>query len=183
MDQIIETRLVVPTGGYERIDLELVPKEGGQARLKTAASSGAGPIDIVGGQHPDWSRTEARVYEQFLACVSPKAAKRISLVEATARCTARDMLKYAFVASRFLQEGQTITVVTYPLHNWRCRWTLRWAFLLRGRWPKLFGLDSNENAHYSIVQEVILLVVTLIDPFWIWIGLPFVWLANRRVNE
>lgn len=184
----MERRIVVPTAGTQKRmwnQERLEPSEPGFERLRAAVQFSTDPFDLVGGQRDAYSESEAVVYSRWFD--GDPYSSRVGLIEARACCTARDMWHYArrIVAnSSELKGPPTLAIVSYPAHRWRVKYTLRWAFiLLDGRWPKLEDVESSERIRYSKWMETVLIAVTIVDPFWIWLGLPLVWLANRRTNE
>lgn len=178
---------IVPTTGYWSNGEELIPSDQGIRRIDVLINwleqdrqrAGA----FVGGQNKNYELSEAFVYWEHFRHRRPDLKDRIEYIDARAHCTARDMWRFAQRlggGGGFGSLPSRIIIFSYHEHLWRAMYSLKWAL----RWTfwssvELRGVETYE-VNYSRFKEAVLCTITVLDPFWIWLGLPLVWLANQR---
>jgi len=173
--------MLIPTAGYESGTRE--PSERGIHRMRRATEfigkSTNFRIGIVGGEgmaYLDYFNSHFPKYWEMVAFVShstkitnrdfPEATESIDAFFQTPNCSSRE---------RQRAEYSNLHIISHPNHLWIIRRVLK-----KLGYRDITHYHSGETAPYPYLTQQILCLVTRIDPFYKWLGLPLVWLASRR---
>lgn len=178
--------LIVPTAGFDAATG--IPTEAGRSRLRSADEAlrfgETQAIAIIGGRRLS-GPGEAEVYYRYAQEHFDRVAMATVIVDASATCTNRNLLAVADKIRSYLASvGKDMAtaelgVTSYEQHMERVAIVLR----RMGYKRPIQHRHSFEPRAYPKDIEELFNWITKLDPGWKCLGLPFVWLANRRLKE
>ncbi len=176
--------LLVPTA--EAIGREGLPGPCGKLRLGDAAQmlrAGEAMHIATIGYEAGGPISGAEGYANWFKETCPDLKNAIAFFSGTANCSNHDIPNaqgkldtYFGVTKKRQRRSHTIGIVSERQHARRIK------RVLRRLGYKSIIFPTAEEPHFGLMG-IVLDVVTVIDPFWSWLGLPLVIIANRRCYD
>ncbi|QQG49802.1 MAG: hypothetical protein HZB70_03330 [Candidatus Berkelbacteria bacterium] len=171
--------VIVPTAGLEKILGQVIPDDNGHRRIKVGAellrNKKAGGIIFFGGKTA--GKGWAEVYAERFRLLYPDLVNEIVMTNASGTNSAADVKFLAnYLDKSGIGKDATLFTPTYSWHFWRIRSSMWWK-----GYRQVVHCPSNEERCYPVALELLLAAVTLVDPYWQWLGLPLAWLSAKRL--